>query len=100
MALVNSRGLLRDARANGYAVGAFNVENMEMMQAVIAAAEAEHAPVILQTTPSTLKYAEPAVFAAMARAMAGKASVQWLCTWITETGLDYVSRPRQTVIPP
>ena len=41
MALVNSRGLLRDARANGYAVGAFNVENMEMMQAVIAAAEAE-----------------------------------------------------------
>ena len=64
MALVNSRGLLRDARANGYAVGAFNVENMEMMQAVIAAAEAEHAPVILQTTPSTLKYAEPAVFAA------------------------------------
>lgn len=75
MALVNSRGLLRDARANGYAVGAFNVENMEMMQAVIAAAEAEHAPVILQTTPSTLKYAEPAVFAAMARAMAGKASV-------------------------
>ena len=43
MALVNSRGLLRDARANGYAVGAFNVENMEMMQAVIAAAEAEHA---------------------------------------------------------
>ena len=43
--------------------------------AVIAAAEAEHAPVILQTTPSTLKYAEPAVFAAMARAMAGKASV-------------------------
>ena len=50
MALVNSRGLLRDARANGYAVGAFNVENMEMMQAVIAAAEAEHAPGILQTT--------------------------------------------------
>ena len=42
MALVNSRGLLRDARANGYAVGAFNVENMEMMQAVIAAAEAGH----------------------------------------------------------
>ncbi len=75
MALVNSRGLLRDARANGYAVGAFNVENMEMMQAVIAAAEAEHAPAELQTTPSTLKYAEPAVFAAMARAMAGKASV-------------------------
>lgn len=100
MALVNSRGLLRDARANGYAVGAFNVENMEMMQAVIAAAEAEHAPVILQTTPSTLKYAEPAVFAAMAVLWPARRLCQWLCTWITETGLDYVSRPRQTVIPP
>ena len=50
MALVNSRGLLRDARANGYAVGAFNVENMEMMQAVIAAAEAW-----LQAHPSGLQ---------------------------------------------
>ena len=55
MALVNSRGLLRDARANGYAVGAFNVENMEMMQAVIAAAEAENAQVILQTTTCNVK---------------------------------------------
>ena len=89
MALVNSRGLLRDARANGYAVGAFNVENMEMMQAVIAAAEAEHAPVILQTTPSTWPVLWPR-----------RRLCQWLCTWITETGLDYVSRPRQTVIPP
>ena len=82
MALVNSRGLLRDARANGYAVGAFNVENMEMMQAVIAAAEAEQS-----SRPWPVLW--PA-----------RRLCQWLCTWITETGLDYVSRPRQTVIPP
>lgn len=75
MPLVNSRELLRDAQTHGYAVGAFNVENMEMMQAVVAAAEAESAPLILQTTPSTLRYAGPAVFAAMARAIAGKARV-------------------------
>lgn len=43
-----------DAQAHGYAVGAFNVEDMEMIQAVIAAAEAEHAPVLPQTTPGTL----------------------------------------------
>ena len=55
MALVNSRGLLKDARANGYAVGAFNVENMEMAKAVIAAAEEMRSPVMLQTTPSTVK---------------------------------------------
>ena len=75
MSLVNSRELLKDAQAHGYAVGAFNVENMEMMQAVIAAAEAEDAPLMLQTTPSTLRYADTAVFAAMARAIAGKAKV-------------------------
>lgn len=70
MPLVNSRELLLDAQRRHYAVGAFNVENMEMMQAVVAAAEAERAPVILQTTPSTLKYAGTATFAAMARAVA------------------------------
>ena len=75
MSLVNSRELLKDAQAHGYAVGAFNVENMEMMQAVVAAAEAEGAPIMLQTTPSTLRYASTAVFAAMARAIAGKAKV-------------------------
>ena len=37
--LVTSRELLLDAQKKGYAVGAFNVENMEMVQAVIAAAE-------------------------------------------------------------
>lgn len=75
MPLVNSRGLLRDAQQNHYAVGAFNVENMEMIQAVVEAAEAERAPVILQTTPSTLKYADTATFAAMARAVAEKVNV-------------------------
>ena len=75
MPLVNGRELLKDARAHGYAVGAFNVENMEMMQAVIAAAEAERAPVILQTTPATICYAGTAIFSAMAQAMAEKACV-------------------------
>lgn len=56
-------------------MGAFNVEDMEMIQAVIAAAEAEHAPVLLQTTPGTLKYAGTAVFSAMVRALAEKAAV-------------------------
>lgn len=75
MPLVNSRELLRDAQIHGYAVGAFNVENMEMMQAVVAAAEAESAPLMMQTTPSTLRYASTAVFSAMAQAIAGKAKI-------------------------
>ena len=75
MPLINGRILLLDAQARGYGVGAFNIENMEMMQAAIAAAEAEQAPLILQTTPSTVRYGGTAVFGAMARALAGAAKV-------------------------
>ena len=39
MALVTTKQMLLNAQAEGYAVGAFNVENMEMVQAVVAAAE-------------------------------------------------------------
>lgn len=62
MPLVTTKELLLNAQKGGYAVGAFNVENMEMVQAVLDAAEKMHAPVIMQTTPSTLKYASPDFF--------------------------------------
>lgn len=75
MALVTTKELLLDAQKNGYAVGAFNVENMEMVQAVVAAAEELRSPVIMQTTPSTLKYADVDYFYANVAAAAKKASV-------------------------
>lgn len=55
--LVTTKEMLLKAQEGNYAVGAFNVENMEMVMAVIAAAEELNAPVIMQTTPSTVKYA-------------------------------------------
>ena len=75
MALVSSREMLLKAQREGYALGAFNIENMEMAQAVVEAAEQMRSPVMIQTTPGTLKYAPPAVYAAMVRVMAEKASV-------------------------
>ena len=75
MALVTSKELMLDAQKNHYAIGAFNVENMEMVQAVIAAAEELRSPVILQTTPGTLKYAPPELFYANVAASAKVASV-------------------------
>ena len=75
MALVTTRELFADAQKNGYAIGAFNVENMEMVQAVAAAAEELKAPVIMQTTPSTVKYADLKYFYANAKAAAEMASV-------------------------
>lgn len=75
MALVTTKKLLLDAQKNGYAVGAFNVENMEMVQAVVEAAEELHSPVILQTTPSTVKYADVDFFFANVKTAAEKAAV-------------------------
>ena len=47
MSLVTSKELLLQAQKGGYAIGAFNVENMEMVQAAVAAAEELRSPVIL-----------------------------------------------------
>ena len=75
MPLVTSEKMLLDAQKGGYAVGAFNVENMEMVKAVLAAAEELKAPVMLQTTPGTIKYGTVETYAAIVKAEAEKVSV-------------------------
>ncbi len=75
MPLVTSKQMLLDAKKGGYAVGAFNAENMEMVKAIIKAAEELHAPVMIQTTPSTVKYASLQMFVGMVAAEARDASV-------------------------
>ena len=70
MAVVNLNALLKKAQEQKYAVCAFNVENMEMAQAVVMAAEELNAPVIIQTTPSTLRHAEPELFLANVKTLA------------------------------
>lgn len=75
MPLVTTKELLLKAQEGNYAIGAFNVENMEMVQAVIAAAEELNSPVIMQTTPSTVKYAELDYFYANAKVAAQKAKI-------------------------
>jgi len=67
--------MLKEAKEIQTAVGAFNVENMEMAQAVISAAEEMGCPVILQTSSSAARYAPMPVFAAMIAAMAELATV-------------------------
>ncbi len=55
--------LLQAAREGGYAVGAFNVYNLEGVQAVIAAAQANRSPAMLQILPSALKHGGPPLVA-------------------------------------
>lgn len=73
--LVTTTDMLKSAQTNHYAVGAFNVEDLEFVMAVVKAAEEKRAPVIMQTTPGTLKYASMDYFYGMVRAAAENASV-------------------------
>ncbi|MED1783240.1 class II fructose-1,6-bisphosphate aldolase [Brevibacillus fortis] len=75
MALVSSTQMLREARAQGYCVGAFNVHTMEMLQAVVEAASEANAPLILQTTVGTVRHLGPEYVAAIARVAAQQARV-------------------------
>jgi len=67
--------MLNDAQSLGTAIGAFNIENMEMAQAIVAAAEEIGCPVILQTTPSTVRYGCTKLFAGITYALTQNASV-------------------------
>lgn len=76
MALVTTKKMFEKAFESGYAIGAFNINNMEIIQGVVAAAKAQNSAVILQVSKSALKYAHPKYLKAMVDAA------------IEETGLD------------
>lgn len=56
MALVPMKQILDEARKKGYGVGAYNVNNMEQIQAIMAAAQKTQSPVIIQASRGALKY--------------------------------------------
>lgn len=65
--LTTNKELLQPAMRQGYAVGAFNVQNLESLLAVVDAAVEEKSPVIVAITPSTLRYGSLAYFAEMGK---------------------------------
>lgn len=75
MPLVTSEKMLKDAREGGYAVAAFNIENMEMVKAIVAGAEELNAPVILQVSQSTSKYGSLETYVALVAVEAAKTSI-------------------------
>ncbi len=58
MPLVTSREMFKKAYEGGYAIGAFNVNNMEIVQGITEAAKEENAPLILQVSAGARKYAK------------------------------------------
>ena len=77
MALVTTKEMFKKAYAGGYAVGAFNINNMEIIQAITEAAAEEKSPVILQVSAGARKYAKPAYLMALAKAA------------VEDTGVDF-----------
>jgi len=75
MPLVSSTPLLQAARAGGYSVGAFNVHTLEMLQAVVEAADELRAPLIIQSTVGTVKHLGADYIAAAATVAANRSSV-------------------------
>ncbi|MGN1311161.1 MAG: class II fructose-1,6-bisphosphate aldolase [Clostridia bacterium] len=57
MPLVTTKEMFEKSMKEGFAIGAFNVNNMEIIQAIVDAAEAQKSPVILQASSSAIKYA-------------------------------------------
>ena len=68
MPLVTSTNMFKKAYAGGYAIGAFNVNNMEIIQGIVEAATEEKAPLILQVSAGARKYANPVYLRKMVEA--------------------------------
>lgn len=70
MPLVTTKEMFERAYREGYAVGAFNVNNMEMIQAIVEAANECRSPVILQVSAGARKYANPVYLMHLVKAAA------------------------------
>jgi len=75
VALVPVSKLLSQADKGGYAVGAFNANNMEIVQAIIRAAELERSPVIMQASQGAINYAGLEFISGMVKIAAESSSV-------------------------
>ena len=76
MALVTTKEMFAKALTSDYAIGAFNVNNREIIQGIVEAAKEERAPLILQVSAGARKYAKPAYLTKLVEAA------------IQDTGLD------------
>ncbi len=75
MALVNTKEMFKKAYERGYAIGAFNINNMEIVQAITEAAGEAKSPVILQVSAGARKYAKQEYLMALANAAVKDAGI-------------------------
>ena len=75
MPLVTTKEMFKKSMEEGFAIGAFNVNNMEIIQAIVDAAESQNSPVILQASSSAIKYARINYLMKMVEAATEKSNI-------------------------
>ena len=101
MALVTSKEMFEKAYAGGYAIGAFNVNNMEIVQGITEACQEEHAPVILQVSKGARAYANHTYLVKLVEAaVACCPDIPSYCIWITAPTLRRARAVSTAASPP
>ena len=90
MPLTSPRAMFERAYKEGYAIGAFNVNNMEIIQGIMEAGTEEKAPLILQVSAGARKYARPVCWKRIFR----------LCSIWTTARISTSARPAWTAASP
>ena len=97
MALVTSTEMFKKAYDGGYAIGAFNVNNMEIVQGITEACKEEHAPVILQVSKGARAYANHTYLVKLVEAAVRSPS---FCIWTTVPTLRPARLASTAALPP
>lgn len=92
MEITSTKKILNDAKKNKYAVPAFNIHNLETMQAVVDGAYRMKSPLILATTPGTVNYAGMDYIVAMANVAAKKHNIPIALHLDHCTDIDFIKK--------
>ena len=94
MPLVTSTEMFKKAYDGGYAIGAFNVNNMEIVQGITEACQEEHAPVILQVSKGARAYANHTYLVKLVELWSAAPISPSFCIWTTAR----TSRPARAAL--
>ena len=88
MPLVNTKEMFEKAYKGGYAIGAFNVNNMEIVQGITEAGKELSAPLILQVSAGARKYANHTYLVKLVEAALEETNLPSRCIWTTAIPLS------------
>ena len=101
MPLVTSTEMFKKAYDGGYAIGAFNVNNMEIVQGITEACQEEHAPVILQVSKGARAYANHTYLVKLVEAAVIECpNIPSPCIWTTALTLRPARAASTAALPP